>query len=127
MSIDKLLHPLHFGAVHELAVAAAGGDGERLRALLHPGVAVVVDRGDPAEPEIRVVRGVEDAALLLAHGLGCGAGVEVEERPVNAQPGLLVSRSGAPLASLAVDLTGSLVSLVWVRLNPVRLRRGNAV
>lgn len=126
---DWIGSPLHREAVHELGRAASRGDLTALRALMHPGVALVVDRGDEDAPAIRVVRGPDDASLLLAHGFapGQGAVVEVEERPVNSQAGLLVTRAGAPLAAIAVDFTGALVSLIWVRLNPAPLRHGTTV
>jgi RNA polymerase sigma-70 factor (ECF subfamily) len=113
--------------VHGLGEAGAAGDLERLRSLLHPGVAVVVDRGEPDGSEVRVVHGQEDAATVLAHGLAAGPGVVVQERAVNSRPGLLVVRSGTPVAALAVDFTGALVSLVWVRLHPAPLRHGLTV
>ncbi|MGO4301545.1 hypothetical protein [Leifsonia sp. RAF41] len=113
--------------VGELRAAASARDLRRLRALLDPDVSVVVDAGEPDRATVRVVHGVEDASLLLAHGLGAQRGLQVSERPVNGSPGLLLSKDGRTTASIAVDLTGRLVSVVWVRLNPVALRRGNAV
>jgi len=73
------------------------------------------------------VRGVEDAALLLAYGLGDRSGREVVERPVNGRPGLLLRRDGQPTATIAVDVTAGMISVVWVRLGATVLRRGNAV
>lgn len=113
--------------VGELRAATAARDARRLRRLLDPDVAVVVDAGEQDRTRIRVVRGVEDAALLLAYGLGAQRGREVVERPVNGRPGLLLSRDGRPTATIAVDVTAGLVSLVWVRLGATALRRGNTV
>ncbi|SEA39586.1 hypothetical protein [Leifsonia sp. 21MFCrub1.1] len=113
--------------VGELRAATAACDARRLRRLLDPDVAVVVDAGEHDRTRIRVVRGVEDAALLLAYGLGAQRGREVVERPVNGRPGLLLSRDGRPTATIAVDVTAGLVSLVWVRLGAPALRRGNTV
>lgn len=113
--------------VGELRAAASARDLRRLRTLLDPDISVVVDAGDPDRSTVRVVRGVEDATLLLAHGLGAQSGLQVTERPVNGSPGLLVSRDGRTTASIAVDLTGRLISVVWVRLNPVAQRRGHVV
>ena len=113
--------------VAELRAATAARDAGRLRRLLDPDVSVVVDAGEGDRAKVRVVRGVEDAALLLAYGLGAQRGREVVERPVNGRPGLLLSRDGRPTATIAVDVTAGLVSVVWVRLRPTVLRRGNAV
>ena len=114
-------------AVGELRSAAASRDRARLRRLLDPDVSVVVDAGEPDRSQVRVVHGVEDASLLLAHGLGAQRDLEVAERPVNGRPGLILSRDGRPTAVVAVDLSGSLISVVWVRLNPPVLRTGNTV
>lgn len=116
----------HRDVVRELSTAAGSRDLQRLRSLLHPTIAVVVDRGAPGEPEIRVVEGVDEAAALLAHGIAAPQ-VVAEEGAVNSQAGLLLTRAGLPLANIAVDFTGALISLVWVRLHPVRLRHGNTI
>lgn len=113
--------------VGELRAATAARDARRLRRLLDPDVAVVVDAGEGDRAKVRVVRGVDDAALLLASGLGARHGREVVERPVNGRPGLLVRRDGQPTATIAVDVTAGRVSVVWVRLGATVLRRGNAV
>ncbi|WP_285115096.1 hypothetical protein [Leifsonia sp. fls2-241-R2A-40a] len=113
--------------VGQLGAAASARDFRRLRSLLDPAVAVVVDAGERAGVGKRVVRGVEDASLLLTHALSARPGMVVAERPVNDRPGLLVSRDGRPTAAIAVDLSGDLVSVVWVRLDPAPLRRGLTV
>jgi RNA polymerase sigma-70 factor (ECF subfamily) len=127
MSMTDWLPQLRSGrrTVSELRAAASARDLRRLRAVLDPDVSVVVDSGEPDHARVRVVRGVEDASLLLAHGLGAQRGLEVAERPVNGSPGLLLTRDGRRTASIAVDVAGSAVSVVWVRLDPVPLRRGN--
>lgn len=119
--------PLHHKAVHELREAAELGDAERLAALLDPAVAVVVDRGDREERAIRVVRGVQDAITLLTHGLAPKPGLVIDERSVNAQAGLMLTQSGRTLAAMTVDVTRGFISVVWIRLHPVRLRHWNAV
>jgi RNA polymerase sigma-70 factor (ECF subfamily) len=123
--------PTHRGhrrrTVGALRAAASDRDLRRLRELLAPDVAVVVDAGRPDRAKVRVVRGPEDASLLLVHALSAREGLEVAERPVNDRPGLVVSRGGRPTAAIAVDLTDRLVSVVWVRLDPAPLRRGMAV
>ncbi|WP_348788423.1 hypothetical protein [Leifsonia sp. NPDC080035] len=124
---DWIGSPAHREAVRRLGRAASRGDLAGMRALMHPGVAVVVDRGDEQTPTIRVVRGPDDASVLLAHGFANGEGVSIEERSVNGQAGLMLTRTGAPLAAIAVDFTGSLVSMIWVRLNPAPLKRWNTV
>jgi hypothetical protein len=118
--------PWHYRGVGHLNSAARAGDVERLRSLLAPTVAVVVAAGDdPAA--VRVIHGSDDAAVLLAHGFAPKGDLVVEERSVNSQAGLMMSRSGSPIATIAVDFTGRLISLVWVRLDPAALRHWNTV
>jgi len=113
--------------VAALRRSAAARDLAGLRSLLDPEIAVVVDAGEPDRARVRVVRGVDDASALLTHALSARGGQDVAERPVNDRPGLVVSRDGRPTAAIAVDLTGHLISVVWVRLHPVPLRHGVAV
>ncbi|RDV44943.1 hypothetical protein DOE76_09385 [Leifsonia sp. ku-ls] len=131
MSLTALRTPTARGhrrrTVGALRTAASARDLRRLRDLLAPDVAVVVDAGGPDRERVRVVRGPEDASLLLVHALSARDGLEVAERRVNDRPGLVVSRGGRPTAAIAVDLAGRLVSVVWVRLDPAPLRHGMAV
>ena len=122
-----LVRPAHHRRVHEFRVAAESGDAERLGTLLDPGVAVVVDDGDRRHPAIRVVRGVRDAITLLVHGMAARPGLVIDERAVNAQAGLMLSRGDETIAAMTIDFTGGLISMVWIRLRPVRLRHGNEV
>ena len=122
-----LVRPPHHRRVHEFRMAAERGDAERLETLLDPGVAVVVDDGDRHHPAIRVVRGVRDAITLLVHGMAAKPGLVIDELAVNAQAGLMLSRGDETIAAMTIDFTGGLISMVWIRLRPVRLRHGNEV
>lgn len=124
---EWLARPLHYRAVHQLHVAAETGDRGRLRAMLAPTVSVVVDSGGGGAPGVRVVQGIEDASALLEHGFARPDGASVDERSVNGQAGLIISRAGAPIAAVAVDFTGRHISMVWVRLDPVGRRHWNSV
>lgn len=118
----RIVRPLHHRAVHEFRDAAEHGDAERLATLLDPGVAVVVDAGDRAHPAIRVVRGIQDALVLLMHGMAGGPGLVIDERPVNAQAGLVLDRHDERIAAMTLDFTRGLISVVWIRLRPEKLR-----
>lgn len=125
--LDWLHRPLHHRAVHVFRRAAECGDGERLAALLDPGVAVVVDAGDQDQPRVRVVYGVYEAIALLMHGMAAKPGLIIDERSVNAQAGLLLRRGGETIAAMTVDFTRGLISMVWIRLRPEKLRHWNEV
>jgi RNA polymerase sigma-70 factor (ECF subfamily) len=119
--------PLHHRAVHEFRVAGVGADSARLRSLLAPDVAVVVDGGGSVEPMIKVIRGVDEALMVLVHGLATQPDVVVEESAVNAQAGLMLRRRGEAIAAMTIDFSAHLISVVWIRLYPERLRRWNHV
>lgn len=120
-----LTRPIHHRIVHELRAACERGDIARLTSLLQPDIAVVVDAGDDSHPTIRMVRGMSDAVPLLLHGMGSGAHVDIEERTVNGQAGLLLHRGDATIAAVGIDVTSRLISAVWILLNPEPLRHGN--
>lgn len=124
---EWIARPLHYRAVHQLHVAAESGDTDRLRALLAPTVSVVVDSGSGEASGMRVIRGAANATVVLEHGFALADGVRVDERSVNSQAGLIISRAGSPVAAIAVDFTGRLVSMVWVRLEPAGRRHWNSV
>lgn len=124
---EWLLRPMHYATVRKLRAAGTNGDLAEVRSLLHPDINVVVVRDDDDRPTMRVVHGVDEASDLLLRGLASGPDVVVQEGSVNSQAGLMISRSGTPVASIAVDLTGALISLVWVRIDPVHLRHWNTV
>jgi hypothetical protein len=108
-------------------MAAETGDRERLRSLLAPSVSVVVVAGEGDPSAMRVIQGLADATVVLEHGFARTDGVLVDERSVNSQAGLIITRAGAPVASVAVDFTGRLITMIWVRLDPVGRRHWNTV
>lgn len=124
-TIDWMHRPLHHRAVHAFRRAAESGDTERLAAMLDPAVAVVVDAGDRNQPMLRVVRGASEAIALLLHGMAAKPELVIDERSVNAQAGLMLSRGGETIAAMTVDFTRGLISMVWIRLRPVKLRHWN--
>jgi RNA polymerase sigma-70 factor, ECF subfamily len=48
-------------------------------------------------------------------------GLEILERTVNGQPGLVSQQDGATAAVLAFDLADNLITHIWVVFNPERL------
>lgn len=124
---EWLPRPIHHRAVRDFRVAAESGDAERLEAMLAPDVAVVVDSGDDERPTLRMVNGIFDAVSLLLHSMARKPDLDIEERPVNGQAGLMLSQGGKTTAAMTVDFTGPLISVIWVRLHPQVLRHGNHV
>lgn len=124
---EWLTRPVHYRAVHALHVAAEARDRGQLRALLAPTVSVVIDSGSGDTSGVRVFQGVEDAQVVLEHGFARNTDVLVQERSVNSQAGLIISRAGTPTACIAVDFTGRLITMIWVRLEPPVLRHWNTI
>ena len=124
---SRLARPIHSKAVHRFRDAAESADGVRLASLLDPGVAVVVDPGDSEHPTIRVVRGVYEAIALLQHGMAVQPGLVIDECAVSGQAGLMLNRDGQATAAITIDFAGRLISVVWIRLHPVKLRHWNEV
>jgi RNA polymerase sigma-70 factor (ECF subfamily) len=118
----SLAHGPHRRAVHALRLAAERGDSREVAAMLAPDVAVVVDSGDDVDPAIRVVRGPDDATVLLMHGMADPPGIVMTERPVNDQPGLVLEQDREPTAVMTIDFTAGLMAVVWIRLRPEKLR-----
>jgi hypothetical protein len=115
------------GRVRLLHAAAEARDGEQLRALLAPTVSVVIDSGSGEASGVRVFQGVEDAQVVLEHGFARSADVLVKEASVNSQAGLIISRAGTTTACVAVDFTGRLITMIWVRLEPAARRHWNTI
>jgi len=123
---EWVARPSHYAAVRRLRTLAQAQDHAALTATLHPDVAVAVTSMHDGHENTVVARGPRDAAPVLLHGFRGGHGVEVAERSVNGQAGLVMTSGGELTALITVDFTGSLVSLVWVRMRPDHSHRGHA-
>ncbi|WP_022901306.1 hypothetical protein [Humibacter albus] len=110
--------------VHAFRLFCQSGDRTALAGMLAADVAVVVDSGGPFNPTVRVVRGVEDASVLLLHGLMHAPGIMISERQVNDQPGLVLESGDERVAAITIDFSKQLIAVVWIRLRPENLRRG---
>jgi RNA polymerase sigma-70 factor (ECF subfamily) len=91
--------------------------------LLDPDASAVVDGGGLVSAELRPVVGAEHVARLFVGILDRQAGLEIVERPVNGQPGLVAQVGGVPLAVIAVDVVDDTVKHLWAVRNPEKLRR----
>ncbi|MCP2032574.1 hypothetical protein L1277_002684 [Okibacterium sp. HSC-33S16] len=127
MAWEWLARPTHYRAVRNLRLALEDGDAARLASLLEPAVAVVVDDGHAEQHSIKVVDGEYDAVALLLLGMGGQPGRCLLERSVNGQAGLFLRQDDETTATITIDFTGRLVSVVWIRLRPLMLRHWNTV
>jgi hypothetical protein len=127
MAWEWLARPTHYRAVRNLRLALEDGDAARLESLLGPAVAVVVDDGHDEQHSIKVVDGQYDAVALLLLGMRRQPGRRILERSVNGQAGLFLRQGDETTATISIDFTGRLVSVVWIRLRPLMLRHWNTV
>jgi hypothetical protein len=102
------------GVVRRLAEACRRGDMPVLRALLDADAVAVVDRAGPA----RLLRSLDEIAALL-----CGRpDTELTVEAVNGGPGLVFRRAGRAVAVVAVTVDGATVAILWIVLDPAKLR-----
>lgn len=110
---------LHFAAACHRADAAA------LREILAPGAVVISDGGGKVCAPIRPVHGADRVARLLAALLEDQPRVAVAVASVNGRAGLVLRRMGAVVAVISVTVDAPKVAVVWIVMNPDKLRPWN--
>jgi len=110
---------------HELFLACAAGDVQRLEQLLDPEITVLIDHGGNAEPSINPVRGVPAAAALLINLLANGHSAVVAEQSINGGLGLVLRRGGQVISIVMVNVQDDRVLNVWIAANPEKLLQWN--
>jgi RNA polymerase sigma-70 factor (ECF subfamily) len=106
-----------------LAAALVDRDEERMRALLHPDVVLVIDGGGVVSAPAAAVQGSADAALELTALMS--PGTTVRTASINGASGLLLVRDLRVVAAVTVETTRRRISRVWVVCNPEKLRFWN--
>jgi RNA polymerase sigma-70 factor (ECF subfamily) len=105
--------------------AFTAGNVDALRDLLAADVAVYGDGGGKAPQWMRVVRGADNVARMFG-GLGqrfAGAGLTVEAREVNGQPGAVFrDPEGRVINVLTVDVLDGRIQVIRSVINPDKLR-----
>lgn len=111
-------------AVHRLYLACAARDRSAIVRLLDPQVTAVIDSGGRV-PAWRVpVVGPERVAALLLEILTQQPTV-ISRESVNGRPGLVLRAFGRVTGVLSVDVHSTLVTTIWIVLNPDKLRHWN--
>ncbi len=127
VTLGRLNGTLHFRTVDALRTALVESDTKRIGTLLQQSVALIVDSRWQADGDPRVVRGHRAVVGALLHGTHSEEAISLDVRSVNGQAGLVLSSPGATIAVMCVDVTAGLVSSVWVRLQPEKLRHGHHI
>lgn len=125
-----------------VAAARAGGTGERQRSaviaefrqawqakdvpalvrLLDPSVVAVADGGGQAMASPVPVEGHHRVAAVLVHLADLAGRLDLLERTVNGQPGLVAMNGSQVLTVYAFDIEGSHIRRIWAIRNPDKLR-----
>jgi RNA polymerase sigma-70 factor (ECF subfamily) len=88
-----------------------------LRAALDADAVAVCDGGP-----VPVAHGAEQVARLVAIVLCGEPDAELTVEAVNGRAGLALRRAGRAVAVIAVEVAGNRVAVLWMVLNPAKLR-----
>lgn len=123
---EWIARPSHYLAVRRFSTIAQQQDLPALIATLHPDITVAVTSWHTGHEKTVVARGTRDAATVLLYGFKAGPGVDIAAHALDSQAGLVMTIGDEVAATITVDFTGRLVSLVWVRLHPDHLHHGRS-
>jgi RNA polymerase sigma factor (sigma-70 family) len=108
--------------VRDFKLAWEAQDIDALIGLLDPGATATGDGGGFVSAQLRPVEGGEQIARFFVHIAGMASDVQVLERTVNGQPGLVAQQDGVTVAVLAFDVAGDRITHIWAVRNPEKLR-----
>jgi len=115
----------HTAVVRAFGEAWESGDSTALAALLAPDVVALADGGGRVMAEEQPFRGVARVVPLVLHVFDEPGDVEITTQPVNGQSGLVVRRGLSVVGVVSFNISDSLVTDVWMVLNPEKLERWN--
>ncbi len=90
--------------------------------LLDPDATAIADGGGVATAALLPTHGPERIAGLLLEVAGKRPHLELVERTVNGQPGLVVQEHGVTVTVMAFDVDGDRIKHIWSVRNPDKLR-----
>jgi RNA polymerase sigma-70 factor (ECF subfamily) len=99
----------------------AKGDAAAVAAMLHADVVLVSDGGGRVVTPLHPLWGSSAVARVVSALVTADAVLTVEH--VNGQPGVVVRVLGRPRAVMAVTFGESVVTRVWLVVNPDKLER----
>ncbi|MFE7039638.1 RNA polymerase sigma-70 factor [Streptomyces atratus] len=102
--------------------AAAGGDIEKLLALLAPDVRLVGDSGGKSKAPLRIIESADKVGrFLFAVTHEQTQELDIRFLELNGAPGLLVLSDGKPDSVFQVDVRDGLIQCVYIVRNPDKL------
>ncbi len=112
----------HAGLVREFRRAWAARDIAALVGLLDPGATSTPDSGGLAPAVLRPVVGGERIARAFTDLIALEPRLELLERTVNGQLGVVVRVGGATVTVLAFEVADEKITQIWAVRNPEKLR-----
>jgi RNA polymerase sigma-70 factor (ECF subfamily) len=112
----------HARIARQFATACCCSDTTTLEHMLAPDAIAVTDGGGKVSAPLRPVRGAQDVAQLVATLLGPQADAVLAVDHVNGRAGLVLRRPSEVLAIATLSISGTRVHVVWIVLNPDKLR-----
>jgi hypothetical protein len=110
------------GLVKDFKRAWEAKDIRGLIGLLDPDATAVADGGGRAAAALLPVEGSEQIARALLE-ISCRVpDLQLHERPVNGQPGLVAQVHGTTVSVMAFDVVGDRIRHIWTIRNPDKLR-----
>ncbi|MFB4299842.1 hypothetical protein [Actinomadura sp. NTSP31] len=113
----------HDRVVRRLAAACGTGDTAALKTVLAGDAMVVGDGGGKVRAPAHPTHGADAVADFMTALLAGRPRTVVTVRSVNGRSGLVLHRTGRAVAVVNVSTAGTMVTAVWITLNPDKLRR----
>ena len=110
------------GIVQAFKAAWQAKDIEALVGLLDPDATTVADGGGLVSALLTPIEGGEVVARAFVDIAERAPDLEVLERTVNGQPGLLVRQADGTLTVVAFEVAGGVIRHIWAVRNPEKLR-----
>jgi RNA polymerase sigma factor (sigma-70 family) len=118
---DRPLPTAHADVVRKFKRAWERQDIDALIGLLDPSATAVADGGGRAQAQLAPTHGAAAIAQGLIAVLGLGP-VELLERTVNGQPGLVMEHNGVIVTVMAFRIVGDAITHIWAIRNPDKLK-----
>jgi RNA polymerase sigma-70 factor, ECF subfamily len=103
---------------------ARSGDLEALTRMLAQDARLVTDGGGKVSAAMNVISGADRVAAFLAGVVrkGWTADITLHSAPINGLPGLLLRGARGLVQTTAFDVSGGVVSAIYIVRNPDKLR-----
>ena len=123
---DQVPEPDHRRIVLRLLEGCEAADHVAVKAVLDPGITVVVDSGGHVGEAHPPAHGEDDASRLLLLMFSGAPAMSVAEKSVNGHSGLVFSHSGHVIGVLSANIVADKIHDIWIVINPEKLRHWNA-